>query len=109
LEAVWRDALQLQFQLERRDGMAEIPRWLPPQEKVLSLRCELRMSKARGILNMLFPTMVSNTLLKKLEHEVSYRHHTGSSADNRRLREVASHCRFQAELLLPLVGGRVIA
>ena len=101
LESSWRSALPLEFCLEERQTHTQIPRLMPPNEKVLSLRCEIRMPEVRGMLNLAFPTVVGNALIRKLEKESSYRKHTGSSDGNRHLREVVSECQFRTGLILP--------
>jgi flagellar motor switch protein FliM len=101
LEATWLPVLKLDFRFERRQRQAQILRLMSPKEKVLSLALEIRTAEVRGMLNLAFPAVVANALVKKLDEQGSYRRHTGGPSDNRHLRKVLEECRFHAELLLP--------
>lgn len=101
LEATWRPLLQLDLRFLHRQKKAQIRRLMSPREKILSLSLEIRTAEVRGMLNLAFPAVVVNALLRKLEEQDLYRENKGESSNNRHLRTVLERCCFHAELLLP--------
>jgi flagellar motor switch protein FliM len=101
LEAAWLPVLELDFRFEQRQRQAQFLRLMSPLEKVLCLSLEVRMAENRGRLNLAFPAVAVNALLKELHGQGSYRSQTGGSSGNRRLRDLLERCRFHAELLSP--------
>jgi len=107
LEATWHSVLEVQFSLEQRVQQAEIPRLMPPNEKILSLSFEVRMPEARGMLNVALPAAVSNALLRKLTQQGAYRKQR--SAANSAV-QISNHLQegvFSLELVLPEKRVRV--
>jgi flagellar motor switch protein FliM len=97
LETAWQ-SLGLQFVSEQRLQPAQIQSLMPPNEKALALSFEIKLPASRGMLNVLFPAVVSNVLLRKLSREVAYQRPHGSAATNEWLRSRVLDCPFTVEL-----------
>ena len=65
LSTAWQP-VGLNFIFERRQLHTQIARVMPVAEKTLCLSFEVRMPGASGILNLAFPAVVSNTVLRRL-------------------------------------------
>jgi flagellar motor switch protein FliM len=105
LQATWQAVMEVEFQFDERQRQAQVLRLMPPNEKVLSLSYEIRMSELRGTLVTAFPAVAANALIRKLAQQGSYRRHRASSAEASTLREKLEKCSFPVELILP--GGTV--
>lgn len=101
LQATWQQLLELEFEFRKRQEQAQILRLMAPNEKILSLSFEIRMPEVRGMLNVAFPAMVSNALLRKLSQQWSYQKRRGPADVGERLRERVQECHFHVELRLP--------
>jgi flagellar motor switch protein FliM len=97
LETAWQ-SLGLQFVSEQRLQPAQIQRLMPPAEKALAISFEIKLPASRGMLNVLFPAVVSNVLLRKLSREVAYQRPHGSVATGEWLRSRVLDCPFTVEL-----------
>jgi flagellar motor switch protein FliM len=105
LQATWEAVLEVEFQFEERQRRAQVLRLMPPNEKVLSLSYEIRLSEISGTLVTAFPAVAANALIRKLAQQGSYRRHRAGSAEISSLREKLEKCPFPVELILP--GGPV--
>lgn len=65
LTAAWQP-VGLSFNFERRQMQTQIARLIPVNEKTLCLSFEIRMPHSSGLLNLAFPAVVSNTILRRL-------------------------------------------
>src|SRR5215831_19193624 len=65
LTAAWQP-VGLNFQFERRQMQTQVARLLPVTEKTLCLSFEIRMPHSSGLLNLAFPAVVANTILRRL-------------------------------------------
>jgi flagellar motor switch protein FliM len=92
----------LSFNFERRQMQTQVARIMPVTEKTLCLSFEVRMGESSGLLNLAFPAVVANTILRRLTGEWGGRRR---HADESRIRieRSASHLRFGAALQLPSV------
>jgi flagellar motor switch protein FliM len=92
----------LTFLFEKRQMQTQTARLIPVSEKTLCLSFELRVSETSGLLNLAFPAVVSNAILRRLagEHARESRH---SAETRQRMRELAGRCRTEAALDLPRV------
>lgn len=108
LSAAWQP-VGLNFTFERRQLHTQIARIMPVSEKTLCLSFEIRMPGANGMLNLAFPAVVSNTVLRRLVGEWS-RQHRHSPETRQRMRERLSLVKVCASLQLPpiSVAGREI-
>jgi flagellar motor switch protein FliM len=97
LEGAW-TALGAKLTLDGRQPPAQMQRFLPPTEKTLCMSFEVKLAETTGMLNLIFPVSISNTLLRKLSAESSY----GRSRPEDRSREQMSkkmlECSFPVEL-----------
>ncbi len=84
----------LTFQFEKRQMQTQTPRLIPVTEKTLCLSFELRLAEVSGLLNLSFPAVVSNAILRQLAGEKARRR--GHSPEIRaRMRELAGACRTE--------------
>jgi flagellar motor switch protein FliM len=101
LQSTWNPVLQLEFQFEQRQQQTQVQSLMLPTEKILSLSFEIRLPGARGTLNLAFPAVVSNALLRKLSVQWSYFERTASRQNELRLRDHLLDSSFEVDLSLP--------
>ena len=65
LQSAWQ-VLTLEFEFEARQQTEQVQRLMPSEEKTLSLNFDITVAESRGTLNLVFPAVVSNALLRKL-------------------------------------------
>jgi len=65
LTAAWQP-VSLSFNFERRQMQTQVARVMSVNEKTLCLSFEIRMPRSSGLLNLAFPAVVSNTVLRRL-------------------------------------------
>jgi len=92
----------LSFSFEKRQMQTQTPRLIPVSEKTLCLSFELRLAETSGLLNLAFPAVASNTILRRLAGERS-RGRRHSEETRWRVRELTGECRTPAALYLPTV------
>src|ERR1035437_4409596 len=92
----------LSFNFERREMQTQVARIMSVTERTLCLSFEIRMPYGSGLLNLAFPAVVANTILRRLtsDWERSRRHPPETRA---RMEEAARHIRFGGSLQLPTV------
>jgi flagellar motor switch protein FliM len=100
LESTW-SPLELSFQFGEREQPNAMQRLMPPNEKTLALSFEIHMAEARGMLNVVFPAVVSNALLRKLSSEWGYQRRRGPQETVERLKKILLDCPMEIELGLP--------
>ena len=105
LQATWQPVIATEIQFDERQRQTQIVRLMPPNERVLSLSYEIRMSEAGGMLMTAFPAVAATALIRKLALQGSYRKHRAASGAVSNLREKLEKCSFPVELILP--GGTV--
>jgi flagellar motor switch protein FliM len=105
LQATWQPVIEAEFEFDERQRQTQILRLMPPNEKVLSLSYEIRMSEVSGMLITAFPAVAANALIRKLAQQGSYRKHRAGFAGASTVREKLEKCFFPVELILP--GGTV--
>jgi flagellar motor switch protein FliM len=101
LQITWAPVIELDIQFDQRQQYAQVQSLMLPNEKILSLSFEIRLPDARGTLNMAFPAVVANALLRKLSTKWSYFERIPSRETRRRIRERLLDSRFRAQLSLP--------
>jgi len=92
----------LSFSFEKRQMQTQTPRLIPVSEKTLCLSFELRLAETSGLLNLAFPAVASNTILRRLAGERS-RQRRHSRETRARIRELAGGCHAGTALQLPSV------
>lgn len=65
LTAAWQ-SVGLSFNFERRQMQTQIARIMSVNERTLCLSFEIRMPRGVGLLNLAFPAVVANTILRRL-------------------------------------------
>jgi flagellar motor switch protein FliM len=101
LQATWNTVLNLEFRFGRHELIQQVTGLMLSSEKVLVLSFEVRMPEASGLLNIAFPAVVSNALLRKLATQWEHTKPSASSANRERLRHRLMSTRFPVELSLP--------
>ncbi len=90
----------LSFSFERRQMQTQVARIIPVTEKTLCLSFEIRMPHSSGLLNLAFPAVVANTILRRLTSDWGRRRH--HSAETReRMSRSARRISFGCSLQLP--------
>jgi flagellar motor switch protein FliM len=101
LQTTWAPVLDIDIVFDLRQQHTQIQTLMLPMEKVLSLTFEIRLPDSRGSLNLAFPAVVSNALLRKLSVQWSYFERTPSREVRRQLQERLMESRFDVNLSLP--------
>lgn len=100
LTAAWQP-VGLIFNFERRQMQTQVARIMSVTEKTLCLSFEIRMPHSSGLLNLAFPAVVSNTILRRLTSDWAGRSHAVET--RARMEAMARHIRFGGSLQLPTV------
>ena len=100
LQTAWQ-ALAQQFDFEQRLASERVQRVMPPEEKTLSLSFELSVAESRGTLNLIFPAVVSNALLRKISAAWVQERRPPQPDAQQRLREHLLGCSFAVQLEVP--------
>ena len=101
LQTTWAPALALDIQFDQRQQHTQVHGLMLPTEKVMSLTFEVRLPDARGTLNLAFPAVVSNALLRKLSVQWSYAERSPSQETKIGLQDRLLESRFMVNLSLP--------
>jgi len=92
----------LSFNFERRQMQTQAARIMPVTEKTLCLSFEVRMAESSGLLNLAFPAVVANTILRRLTGEWGGRRRHAVES-RMRIEQTARSLSFGASLQLPSV------
>jgi flagellar motor switch protein FliM len=92
----------LSFNFERRQMQTQVARVISVNEKTLCLSFEIRMPHSSGLLNLAFPAVVANTILRRLTSDWGRRRRHAPEI-RARLEASARHINFGATLQLPAV------
>jgi flagellar motor switch protein FliM len=101
LTAAWQP-VSLSFNFERRQMQTQVARIMSVNEKTLCLSFEIRMPHSSGLLNLAFPAVVANTILRRLTSDRGGRRHHAPEV-RARIEASARRIRFGATLQLPPV------
>jgi flagellar motor switch protein FliM len=101
LTAAWQQ-VGLSFNFERRQMQTQVARIMPVTEKTLCLSFEIRMPHSSGLLNLAFPAVVANTILRRLTSDWGRRRRHAGEA-RARMEAAARRIRFGGCLQLPTV------
>jgi flagellar motor switch protein FliM len=101
LQTTWTPVLPLDIQFDQRQQHTQVHGLMLPTEKVMSLTFESRLPDARGTLNLAFPAVISNALLRKLSVQWSYAERSPSQESRRQLQDRLLESRFAVDLSLP--------
>jgi len=100
LTAAWQ-SVGLSFSFERRQVQTQAARMMSVTEKTLCLSFEIRMPHGSGLLNLAFPAVVANTILRRLTSDWGRRRHAPET--RARMELSARQLRFGGVLQLPVV------
>lgn len=92
----------LSFIFERRQMQTQVARTMAVTEKTLCLSFEIRMPHSSGLLNLAFPAVVANTILRRLTADWGRRRRHGDDV-RARMMAAARRIRFGGSLQLPSV------
>lgn len=92
----------LSFNFERRQMQTQAAHIMSVNEKALCLSFEIGMPHASGLLNLAFPAVVANTILRRLTSDWSRRGHHGRDV-KMRIEALARQIRLGGVLQLPAV------
>ena len=101
LTAAWQP-VGLSFNFERRQMQTQMARVISVNEKTLCLSFEIRMPQCSGLLNLAFPAVVANTILRRLTSDWSRRRHHAEGT-RERMEANARRIQFGCSLQLPTV------
>src|SRR5579863_1864822 len=101
LTAAWQPVC-LSFNFERRQMQTQVARVIPVNEKTLCLSFEIRMPHSSGLLNLAFPAVVANTILRRLTSDWGRRRRHAPEV-RARMEASARHIRMGGSLQLPPV------
>jgi flagellar motor switch protein FliM len=100
LQTAW-SSLDSVFEFEERLRPPQLQRMMPPGDKTLCLSFEIHMPESRGVMNVAFPAVASNALLRRLDMDGGYSRHRGPSAARERMMEHALEFPFELALIMP--------
>jgi flagellar motor switch protein FliM len=86
------------IELGQRQPPAQMQRFLSPTEKTLCLSFEVKLAEARGMLNLVFPMSISNTMMRKLSSDWSYGKSRHSTRIGKKLAAKMLDCSFPLTL-----------
>jgi flagellar motor switch protein FliM len=101
LTVAWQ-SVGLSFNFDRRQMQTQAARLMSVNEKTLCLSFEIRMPRSSGLLNLAFPAVVSNTILRRLTSDWG-RHRRNIPESRARLEVLARRIRMGATLQLPSI------
>jgi flagellar motor switch protein FliM len=102
LSAAWQP-VGLTFTFEKRQMQTQIARLMAVSEKTLSVSFEMRTPQVQGILNLAFPAVVSNTILRRLITDWGRQNRRRSPEMLARMEERVRQVKIGAALQLPSV------
>lgn len=101
LTTAWQ-SVGLSFNFERRQMQTQVARIMSVNEKTLCLSFEIRMPQGSGLLNLAFPAVVANTILRRLTSDWGRRRRHARETQLR-LEAASRNIRLGASLQLPVV------
>jgi flagellar motor switch protein FliM len=101
LTAAWQP-VGLSFTFDRRQMQTQVGRIISVNEKTLCLSFEIRMPHSSGLLNLAFPAVVANTILRRLTTDWGRRRRHAGDA-RQRMEAIAKRIQFGCSLQLPTV------
>lgn len=107
LQACWAPVLEVEMDFEQRQPIAQAAVLMPGTERNLTLSFEIKVLKSRGMMNITFPAVASNALLRKLRSQFTYYKRAGSTAHTEQLRTQMLDAIFPVLLRLPYAPVRV--
>ena len=100
LQTAW-SSLGSSFEFDERLRPAQLQRLMPPGDKTLCLSFEIHMPESHGVMNVAFPAVASNALLRRLDKDGGYSRHRGPNATRERMIEHVLGFPFDFSLVMP--------
>ena len=100
LQTAW-SSLGSIFEFDERLQPTQLQRLMPPGDKTLCLSFEIHMPESHGVMNVAFPAVASNALLRRLDKDGGYSRHPGPSTARERMIEHALDFPFEFALGMP--------
>jgi flagellar motor switch protein FliM len=107
MQLTWAPTFPLEFKLGDRQKQSQIVAMMRPNERVLYLSFEVKLNDTHGLLNFVFPALVSNMLLRKLAQQGYARRRAVPTKRNDRSRELLMDCAFDVDLRIKDVPVRI--
>jgi flagellar motor switch protein FliM len=101
LQTAW-SSLNSVFEFDERLRPAQLQRLMPPGDKTLCLSFEVHMPESHGVMNVAFPAVASNALLRRLDLDGGYSRHRGPSNARERMIKHALGFPFEFSLGMPV-------
>ena len=101
LTSAWQ-SVGLSFSFEKRQMQTQVARIMSVNEKTLCLTFEIRMPQGSGMLNLAFPAVVANTILRRLTSDWGRRHRHAPET-RARIQAAARRVRLGGSVQLPSV------
>ena len=106
LTAAWQP-VGLSFNFERRQMQTQVARIMSVTEKTLCLSFEIRMPHSSGLLNLAFPAVVANTILRRLTADWGRRRRHPPEMPGQHMESVgAAHSLWLHAAIAPRAGAR---
>jgi flagellar motor switch protein FliM len=102
LEASW-ISLGTKLYLDGRQSLAQMQHFMPPTEKTLCLGFEIKLAETSGMLRLVLPVSISNTLLRKLCADGSQGKSHPALRNSGRMTAKMMDCPFPIELGIPAI------
>jgi flagellar motor switch protein FliM len=100
LQTAW-SSLGSVFEFDERLRPAQLQRLMPPGDKTLCLSFEIHMPESHGVMNVAFPAVAANALLRRLNLDGGYSRHRGPSTARERIIKHALEFPFEFALAMP--------
>ena len=100
LQCAWA-SLGSTLEFDERLQPSQLQRLMPPGDKTLCLSFEIHMPESHGVMNVAFPAVASNALLRRLDQDGGYSRHRGPSTSRERMIEHALSFPFEFALGMP--------
>jgi flagellar motor switch protein FliM len=107
LRTCWAPVLDVEFEFEQRQPIAQAAMLVPATERNLAFSFEIKVLKSHGMLNLTLPAVVSNALLRKLSFQFAYYKRASSPAHMSQIRTQMLDGSFPVQLRLPPTPIRV--
>lgn len=100
LQTAW-TPLGATFEFGERLQPPQLLRLMPPGDKTLCLSFEINMPESHGVMNVAFPAVASNALLRKLAQDTGYNRQRTQTMTRDRMAEHALDFQFDFTLGMP--------
>jgi flagellar motor switch protein FliM len=101
LRSVWKPLMGAEIHFDRRFQQPQFHSMMPGNERIVVLHFDVVMGEAKGFLNLIFPTIVTNALLRRLSQQWMYRQRPAAApVPNGRTQDRLQDSAFDVQLVL---------